>query len=177
MPDLIAYQPPRIDPLTFTAVSKHLVADVLPGTAFDEQYDATDLMGRFGSPLFVVSEAVLREQFRAFKNTFSADGIDTRVAYSYKTNYLPAICSILHEEGVWAEIVSGMEYELALALGVPPREIIFNGPYKTRPELQKAFAQDSIVNIDNLDELNAVQEVANALGTACRVGLRVNFQF
>ncbi len=177
MPELIAYEPPSLSPLTFTAISKHLVADVLPGTAFDEPYDAAQLMARFGSPLFVVSEVALRGQYRAFLDTFEADGIDTRVAYSYKTNYLPAICAILHEEGAWAEIVSGMEYELALALGVDPREIIFNGPYKTRDELHKALGQGSIVAIDNSDELNAVGEVANALGNACRVGLRVNFQF
>jgi diaminopimelate decarboxylase len=177
MVDLLAYEPPRLDPLTFTAVSKHLTGDVLPGSAFDEHYDVSQLMAAYGSPLFVVSESMLRQLYRGFRNSFSSDGIDTKVAYSYKTNYLPAICAILHDEGAWAEVVSGMEYNLARALEVPANEIIFNGPYKSRQELETAFGQGALVNLDNIDELELAGVIARDLGHECRIGLRVNFKF
>ena len=152
------YEAPQITPLTFTAVSKHLNADISADTGFDESYEIPELLARFGSPLFVVSEAALRGLYRNFRDTFTETGIETRVAYSYKTNYLPAICAVLHEEGAWAEVVSGLEYELARSLEMPPEEIIFNGPYKTREELQTALGQGSLVNIDNFDELEAVTQ-------------------
>jgi len=182
MPDASAsarkpYEPPRLTPLTFTAVSKHLTADVGSVGEFDDAYDAAALVKEFGSPLFVISESALRGLYRNFRDIFTEPGIDTRIAYSYKTNYLPAVCAVLHEEGAWAEVVSGMEYELARSMSVPPQEIIFNGPYKTRDELHAAFGQGALVNIDNFDELGAVEAVASELGGKNRVGIRVNFRY
>ncbi len=171
------YEAPQITPLTFTAVSKHLTADISADSGFEESYEISDLLARFGSPLFVVSEASLRGLYRNFRDTFTEPGIETRVAYSYKTNYLPAICAVLHEEGAWAEVVSGMEYGLARSLQIAPQEIIFNGPYKTREELRTALGQGSLVNIDNYDELEAVTQVANALSRPARVGIRINFRY
>ncbi|MGB8276229.1 MAG: hypothetical protein WCF16_13270, partial [Alphaproteobacteria bacterium] len=69
--------------------------------------EAAGLLARFGSPLFVVFEEVLRGRYRALNTAFGAGGHETAIAYSYKTNYLPAVCAILHQEGAWAEVVSG----------------------------------------------------------------------
>jgi diaminopimelate decarboxylase len=174
--DRLPYERPLLEPLTFTTVSKHLAADVSANGQLEEPFSAEALLGAYGSPLFVVSERALRRLYRDFRQAFTEVGIETRVAYSYKTNYLPAICSILHEEGAWAEIVSGMEYELARGLGVPPRDIIFNGPYKARDELHKALAEGALVNIDNFDELEQVEHIARELKCDARIGMRVNFR-
>lgn len=177
MPERLPYEAPRLTPLTFTAVSKHLTAEIASSAEFAEPFSPQELMAEFGSPLFVVSESALRGLYRNFQATFSEPGIETRVAYSYKTNYLPAICAILNEEGAAAEVVSGMEYALARSLDVPPQEIIFNGPYKTRDELEMALGQGALVNIDNFDELTVVEQVAASLGRKARVGIRINFRY
>lgn len=135
---------------------------------------APALLARFGSPLFIVNEAVLRDAYRAFRRGFADAGIEVRIAYSYKTNYLPAICAILHEEGAAAEVVSGMEYSLARALSVAPAAIVFNGPAKTRAELEQALGDGALVVIDGFDELEAVISVADAMERSVRVGLRLD---
>ncbi len=175
-PDRLPYEPPLLEPITFTTVSKHLAADVSAGVRLEESYGAEALLRAYGSPLFVVSERALRNLYADFRETFTEAGIETRIAYSYKTNYLPSVCSILHEEGAWAEIVSGMEYELARGLGVSPREIIFNGPYKARDDLRKALSEGALVNVDNFDELALVAEMARDLEHDARIGIRVNFR-
>lgn len=159
------------------SVGKHRIHDVTVAPGFDEILDARDLLQEFGSPLFVVSERVLRAQYQAFLDTFSSAGIETKVAYSYKTNYLPAICAILREEGAFAEVVSGMEYELARSLGVPGGEIIFNGPYKTRDEIEKAIAEGALVNIDGFDELQRIIQISDSMHRSARVGIRFNFKY
>lgn len=176
MNELKNYAPPRILPLTYTAVSKHLAADVVPLSEFEESFDLSELLEKYGSPLFMVSENKLRALYRNFVRCFTEAGIDTVVAYSYKTNYLPAVCSILHEEGASAEVVSGMEYSLARSLGVDPRDIIFNGPYKSREELETALGDGALVNIDGFSELDTVIVVANSLNKSARIGIRVNFK-
>lgn len=139
-----------------------------------EGWEARDLTNRYGSPLFVLSVRELRDRYRTLDRAFRNRYPKFQIGYSYKTNYLKAVCSILHQEGAWAEVVSGFEYEIARSLGVPGDKIIFNGPYKRQDELRKAFAEGAIVNIDNHDELLQVEKLAEELGRRLDVGIRVN---
>jgi diaminopimelate decarboxylase len=166
---------------TFGAVSKHsgvainTRAPLVPTTVVSEIDGCAvpDLLRRFGSPLFVVSESRLRAEFRAFRDAFRALYPSTEVAYSYKTNYLTGVRAVLHDEGAWAEVVSGLEYEMAERLGVPGGRIVFNGPWKTEDDLRRAVKDGAWVNVDNFDELAALAAVARAEGVVVPVGLRV----
>jgi diaminopimelate decarboxylase len=173
------YAPPALTPLPFMAFNKHQTRSLLPpaDTHAEDDYDAAALMAEYGSPLYVVSERRLRRDYRDFLAAFSEPFVDTRVAYSVKTNYLPSVCAILRAEGAWMEVVSGLEYELARALDVPGAEIIMNGPQKTRADMERAIGEGAILNLDNFDELNLVEQVASALGKTARVGIRVSFRY
>lgn len=141
---------------------------VIDGVPVDE------LVHRFGSPLWVTSEITLRNKFQSLQRAFSLRYPRVAVAYSYKTNYLSGVCSILHQEGAWAEVVSGFEYEIAQALGVPGEHIVFNGPLKRPEELARAISQGSIINLDSYDELAVVEELAQRMGKVVPLGVRVN---
>ncbi|HDD35329.1 MAG TPA: diaminopimelate decarboxylase, partial [Candidatus Desulfofervidus auxilii] len=89
-------------------------------------------------------------------------------------NYLNAICAILHQEGEIAEVVSEFEYEKARQLGIEGKDIIFNGPYKPLPILEKAVKAGAIINIDHFEEIYDLEEIANKLGQKIKVGIRLN---
>lgn len=171
------YEPPRVEPLGLSTVVKHALHDILPPAHGSAAIDLQGLVEEFGSPLFVASEKVLRDSYRRFSQAFDAPGFDTRIAYSYKTNYLPAICRVFHEEGAFAEVVSGMEYDLARSLSVPGPNIVFNGPYKRREEIERAISEGALINIDGFDELDLVERVAAGLSQRARIGIRINFRF
>jgi diaminopimelate decarboxylase len=95
-------------------------------------------------------------------------------AWSYKTNYISAVCNIFHQEDSWAEVVSGFEYDKALANGVPGNKIIFNGPGKTDEDLLKAANNNSMIHIDHLDELLTLIELSKKHNLNPRVAVRVN---
>ncbi|WP_419788480.1 alanine racemase [Mucilaginibacter sp. SP1R1] len=95
-------------------------------------------------------------------------------AWSYKTNYLNAVCQIFHQEGSWAEVVSGFEYHKALRNGIPGNKIIFNGPGKSNDDLQAAIDNDSLIHIDHFEELNQLLVLSKKLATKPRVAIRVN---
>jgi len=133
----------------------------------------SDLVERYGSPLFVLSERKIRERVRELTSQLERRFSDATVAWSYKTNYLDAVCTIMHIEGAWAEVVSGMELEKALRLGVPGHEIIFNGPGKSAADLERAFGVGARIHIDHLDELALAEQVAAKLGLEPEVGVRV----
>jgi diaminopimelate decarboxylase len=135
--------------------------------------DVRELLQRFGSPLFIVSESRLREEFSAFLTAFRELYPATQVAYSYKTNYLTGIRAILHDEGAWAEVVSGLEYAMAERLAVPGHQIVFNGPHKPEADLRRAIKDGAWINVDSFDELTTLEEVAIAEGAVPAVGLRL----
>lgn len=139
-----------------------------------EGYEVDELADRYGSPVFVLSAKELRRRYRDLDRAFRTRYPRFQISYSYKTNYLKGVCSILHQEGAWAEVVSGFEYDIAEDLGVPGKHIVFNGPYKTRDELRKAFDAGSIVNIDNFDEMQVVEDIADEMGKVLDVGIRIN---
>ncbi len=171
------YHRPKFEPLPFLAVRKPGVQDIRVAENFEDNASVAGLMKEFGSPLYVVSENQLRRDYRNFTAAFTRPGIDTQVAYSVKTNYLPAICAIVLDEGGWAEVVSGMEYSLVRSLGVPGKKIIFNGPHKTREELERAMADGAIVNVDNFDELTLVENIAEGIEQTTKIGIRVSFRY
>lgn len=138
------------------------------GVAIDE------LVAQFGSPLFVYSEQTLRRKFRTIRNAFATRYPDVTFGWSYKTNYLKAICAILHQEGAIAELVSKMEYDKAKALGIPGNQIILNGPHKPFATLEAAVRDGVTINIDHWDEIEDLEAIATRLGQTIPVGIRLN---
>lgn len=97
------------------------------------------------------------------------------IGYSYKTNYIPRLCSIAKTHGVFAEVVSEMELQIALKLGYTYDSIIFNGPYKKESDLERTLLGGSIVNLDSYYELESLKRlVAKHPGASFKVGLRIN---
>ncbi|MFN3657178.1 MAG: hypothetical protein ACK4UO_07990 [Pseudolabrys sp.] len=135
--------------------------------------EVTRLTREFGSPLFVFSEHDIRAKARRAKEAFRNRYDKTVFAWSYKTNYLNAVCQIFHSEGWLAEVVSDFEYEKARALGIAGKNIVFNGPHKPRAILERAFTDGALVQIDNWDELNLFDELARGLRKPVDVGIRV----
>ena len=99
------------------------------------------------------------------------------IGYSYKTNYIPKLCSIVNELNGYAEVVSQMELELALSLGVKPNRIIFNGPYKQYNDIKNSLLNGSRIHIDSLTELDTVVEIVKEFRDQnFKIGIRCNFQ-
>jgi len=134
----------------------------------------TELAERFGSPLFVISEKKIRENQRKMNRIFKTRYPKVQFSWSYKTNYLNAVCAVFHQEGSWAEVVSGFEYEKARRLGVRGEHILFNGPDKSKADLTRAISEGSKIHIDHFDELYDIIEIAGELGKKANVAIRVN---
>jgi diaminopimelate decarboxylase len=136
--------------------------------------DAVELAERYGTPLHIVDEASLVRTYRTFRDAFLRRYPRVEIGYSYKTNPLPGVLAALHRAGASAEVISHFELWLALKLGVPGERIIFNGPAKTEEALALAVSNKvKLINIDNLDEPQAIQQLAQANACRQQVGVRV----
>ncbi|PSB01129.1 decarboxylase [Merismopedia glauca] len=135
-----------------------------------------DLEREYGDSFYLVDIDKFRGNYQEFIQGFQSIYQNTKIGYSYKTNYLPKLCKLAYGWGAYAEVVSQMEYDLAVKLGVSPNRIIFNGPLKRSNDLTNALLQGSIVNLDSLREVYILKEVAaNYPENTFSVGLRCNF--
>lgn len=144
-----------------------------PVTHIDDN-GVADLIQEYGSPLFVISERKIEETYQSALRAFNTRYPKVQFAWSYKTNYISAVCNVYHRMGSWAEVVSGFEYQKALKNGVPGSKIIFNGPDKTVEELRLAMENNSLIHIDHLDELYTLTELCEETGIRPKVAIRIN---
>lgn len=108
-------------------------------------------------------------------SSFRAIYPDYQIAYSFKTNYTPAVCRIVLALNGYAEVVSDMEYKLARKIGFPVERIVYNGPRK-EDSLEECILGGGLLNIDHFREAERVCELADRVGQGdISVGIRVNF--
>jgi diaminopimelate decarboxylase len=134
-----------------------------------------NLVAQYGSPVFVLSEKQIRRNYQGAVRSFKTRYPKVQFAWSYKTNYLNAVCKVFHQEGSWAEVVSGFEYHKALGNGVSGNHIIFNGPDKKEEDLILAIENHSLIHIDHYDELYLLIDICKHLNKKAKVAIRVNF--
>ena len=139
-----------------------------------EDIPVKEIIDKYGSPVFVISEKIIRNTYQDAYRAFSSRYPKVQFAWSYKTNYLDAVCRIFHSEGAWAEVVSGFEYEKALLNGVPGNKIIFNGPDKSDEDLKKAIENSSLIHIDHFDELYSIIALTKEINKKAKVAIRIN---
>jgi diaminopimelate decarboxylase len=170
----LAYEKPVISKITagvpnkFGLPTKQKIIPEIDGIPVE------NIMEEYGSPVFVLSEKTIRNTIAEAKQAFETRYPKVQFAWSYKTNYLDAVCSIFHDEGAWAEVVSAFEFEKALSLGVNGSNILFNGPEKSEEDLKLAIGHNACIHIDHFDELYLLIKVTRELDKKARVAIRIN---
>ncbi len=172
--DKLRYERPIIQKMSTGLMNKFGTrTENIPVTHI-ESIPVRSLINEYGSPLFVLSEKQIRRNIQNANRIFKTRYPKVQFAWSYKTNYLDAVCRIYHQEGSWAEVVSGFEYDKAINNGVPGNKIIFNGPDKTDEQLVAAARNNSLIHIDHFDELYSLIKLSEENKLKPRVAIRVN---
>ena len=142
------------------------------------KYEVLNDMGsHLGDAFYLLDSKKFGQNYDEFLSAFSDIYPKTNIGYSYKTNYTPKLCKLVNEKGGYAEVVSEMEYDLAIELGVNPKMIIVNGPYKSKKVLEKFILGESIVNLDSYAEVESLTEISKRFPSRqLKVGLRCNFE-
>ncbi len=131
-----------------------------------------DKIATLKTPCFIFDEGEFRRGVEGFREALKEEFADVAIGYSVKTNSLPYALKKAGELGCMAEVVSLDEYQLARLCGFEPKEIIYNGPMKSKETFLEAVLGGGIVNIETKRELIWLQ----ALPTEgdYKVGLRLN---
>jgi diaminopimelate decarboxylase len=136
--------------------------------------DTVELAQKFGTPLYVMDEALIRQRCREFVNAFRLSGIKFQVAYASKAFCTMAMCRIVDEEGMSLDVVSDGELYTALRAGFPAERIHFHGNNKTPDEINMALeAKIGCFVVDNFVELHMLNAMAGEKRQKANILLRI----
>src|SRR5260221_4462505 len=126
-----------------------------------------------GTPFYCYSTAALTDRYQAYVTALQ--GLDAKIYYSLKANSNQAVVATLARLGAGGDVVSVGEMYRALKAGIPASQIVFAGVGKTREELAEALkAGIHQINVESEGELEALSDVAKALGKEAVIALRIN---
>ena len=139
-----------------------------------DRCELVKLAQKYGTPCYIFSESIIRKKCREYVTAFSRRNINFEVNYAGKAFLVKALCSILKEEGLGLDVVSGGELYTALSADFPPEKIFFNGNNKSKEEIEFALKEKiGILIVDNEYELEAIEQLAEKLNIKVKIMLRV----
>ena len=144
------------------------------GRAELDGYDLADLAEQYPTPFYLVSVGQLRDNYRRFKAAFSdVDGL--RCYYSVKSNFESIVIRTLTEEGCGGEISGALDLELVKRAGMPPENVVYDGPRKTAADIEAALIFGvHLIDIESMTEAKTINAIAQKLGKKVNVGIRID---
>src|SRR5579871_2210418 len=131
------------------------------------------LAKRFGTPLYVYSQATLTDHFKKLDRALAP--LDHLVCFAMKSNSNLAVLRVLANLGSGFDIVSAGELQRVIAAGGDPRKCVFAGVGKTEPEIEFALRQNVYsFNAESEPELERINRVAARLKKVAPIAVRVN---
>jgi diaminopimelate decarboxylase len=141
------------------------------GSLYCEDAAVAALADRFGTPLYVYSEAAVRERFLAARAAFPG----ATICYAVKANPNLALLRLMARLGAGFDLVSGGELQRLLAAGIDARTAVLAGVAKERWEIDAAVAAGvRAIQVESPHELPLLSAAGAAAGRPVPVSLRLN---
>lgn len=137
--------------------------------------DSVELINKYGSPLYVMDEDIIRKKCRIFKDSFIKfyNG-KSLICYASKAFSCRSMYNIIQDEGLGIDVVSKGELFTALSVGFPKNRIIFHGNNKSYDELDYAIENGvHRIVVDNINELELINEISNKKDKITNIILRI----
>lgn len=138
-----------------------------------DEVSTIELSKKFNTPLYIISEKRIKENYKRLYNTFYQKYHKIRIYYSAKANTNLSILRILKREGAYIDAVSPGEVFLALKAGFPPEKILFTGTSVRNDELEYLLKLNITINVDSYSQLNRLLKIT----TPDLLSVRINPEF
>jgi diaminopimelate decarboxylase len=143
------------------------------GALHAEDVAVRNIAAEVGTPFYCYSTATLTRHYQLF--TQALDPMPHLVCFAIKSLSNVAVLKVLGNLGAGMDVVSGGEYQRALAAGVSGEKIVFSGVGKTQDEMRMALLGGiRQFNVESEAELLALSQVASSLDKIAPITIRVN---
>lgn len=145
-----------------------IYADVTKENNFYGNTDPIELVEKYGSPLYVYNEEILRDRCRQVKSFLKYPKFS--VSYSAKANSNLRLLQIVKEEGINVDAMSPGEIFVQLKAGFKPEQIFYICNNVSSEEIKYAIEKGVVVSVDSLSQL----ERYGKINPGGRVAVRFN---
>jgi diaminopimelate decarboxylase len=130
------------------------------GSLFFDGFSVKELAEKYDTPLYVLSEKRIRDNYNRLHNALISNYKHLRVYYAAKANSNLTVLKILQSEGAYLDTVSPGEVFLGLSSGYTPDRILFTGTSVRDDELRFLAGANITVNVDSQSELDRLLKIA-----------------
>lgn len=134
---------------------------------------AKSWLKNLGSPLHVTVTSEFERNVRDLLSPLQARGLKGSLYFARKANKLPWFVTAAKQAGIGVDVASNAELRETLQLGVPAAQIVVTTIGKDDELVAESIKNGCLMIVDNPDELDTIQKIADLLNTKARVGLRV----
>lgn len=125
------------------------------------------------TPYYLYDLDLLRQTLDQARQAASCHGY--YIHYAIKANHNPIVTGIINDYKFGVDCVSGNEVMEALHRGFPAEKIVYAGVGKSDDEIRQALENDIFCfNVESLEELHVIDEIASEMKRPARIALRVN---
>src|SRR6201996_5394373 len=125
------------------------------------------------TPFYYYDLNVLRQTLTACHTASSKYGF--HVHYAMKANFNPKVLDMIQSFGFGADCVSGNEVKAAIEHGFKKEQVVFAGVGKSDREINAALDADIFCfNVESVQELNIINDLAKAKNKIANVAIRIN---
>ena len=148
-------------------------ATVKDHTLYIDDVNALDLVKEYGTPLYVMSEGHIRNQFDDEKRMVEKYD-NVLPLFASKSFSCKAIYKIAKEYPIGIDCVSAGEISIALSAGFDPKKVFFHGNNKLYSEIEYAIS-NGVENfvVDNFHEIDLIDEICTKLNKKVKATIRV----
>ena len=145
---------------------------VKEGNLFVENILGAELAKKYGTPAFIYSSEVIRNNYALYSNQKREDDL---ICYAVKANSNLNILKMLVDIGSGFDVVSGNELKKCLLAGADKNKIVFSGVAKSEEEITHAIENEILsINIESINEYKRIEKISSTLNKKVKCALRVN---
>ncbi|MFQ6107696.1 MAG: diaminopimelate decarboxylase [Thermoplasmata archaeon] len=146
------------------------VLENIGGVLYIDGCSSVELVKRYGTPLYVMAENGIRNNYRRLHRAFSKHVKKFKIYYAVKANSNLSVLSILRQEGSRVDCSCVEEMELTERAGFGPGDLLFTGNYTGDSDLRKAIEKGILINLDDI----SIAERLFKIGTPSTISFRIN---
>lgn len=132
------------------------------------------LMEEYGSPLNIHHTAPFFDNYTEYKTVFESYDLKHLVLFARKANKCQGFVEATKSSGMGVDTASYQELKQCIELGIQPEKLVVTAAIKSRKLIELAVKNSIVIILDNNDECELVQSVAEQLNMDAKVGVRVS---
>ena len=152
-----------------TAVTAPWMAEL-----FDNHPLLDDLFREYGSPINIHHTGPFAENFERYRHVLKKHRLDHTIFFARKANKCQVFVKEVNRLGFGVDSASYRELKQCLDLGCNPDKLVLTAAVKNEKLVRLALQYGVLLILDNDDECQLVNRLAEELGIVSNVGIRIS---